>query len=229
MTLGLMARSPVPGCCKTRLSPPLPPAEAAELYRAMLEDSFAAYARVELARLVVMVAPEHDGPHHIRQLAPPCWEVLAQRGEGLGERLRHAFATLGVDGHAVALVDSDSPTAPIGPIEQGLRALTGTQRALVGPCEDGGYYLIGLGAVDTRSLGILEGIPWSTSEVMTATRTRASVLGIDLDELPTWYDVDEAADLTRLKAELGHRPALAPRTAAWLRSFEETIRRCELR
>ena len=228
LTIGMMARGPVPGRCKTRLSPPLSAADAAGLYRAMLEDSLGAWAQLVSARLVVMVAPEYDGPRLIRDLAPAPWEVLVQRGAGLGARLRHAFATLGADGAAVALIDSDSPTVPVGPMEQALGALAGTRRALVGPCDDGGYYLIALGTVDDRSLGIVDDIPWSTSEVMAATRARAAVLGMKLDELPTAYDVDDAADLARLHAELRRAPGLAPRTAAWLRSHEETIPPCSL-
>jgi rSAM/selenodomain-associated transferase 1 len=216
VTLGVMARAPVPGRCKTRLSPPLSADHAAALYRSMLEDTLAAFARVEAARLVVMVAPEDNGATALRELAPPSWEVIAQEGEGLGARLAHAFTTLGSGGGAVALLDSDSPTVPISPITRALSRLEGEDRALVGPCDDGGYYMIALGAVRPRSLGILNEIPWSTRRVLAATRQRCAALGLTLDELPAWYDVDDEATLERLRDELLRDPARAPRTAAWL-------------
>jgi rSAM/selenodomain-associated transferase 1 len=229
VTLGVMARAPVPGRCKTRLSPPLSAQQAAALYRAMLEDSFSAYARVDATRLVVMAAPEDGGPAMLRELAPAPWEVVVQQGADLGQRLAHAFSTLGGRGETVALVDSDSPTVPVAPITRGLAALGGQDRALVGPCEDGGYYLIALGAVSPRGLQILAGIPWSTSQVMPATRARCAALGLSLDELPVWYDVDDAGDLERLGGELRRDPALAPRTAAWLQARTGKVTVCASR
>lgn len=229
VTLGVMARAPVPGRCKTRLSPPLSPAEAAALYSSMLQDSFSAYARVQATRLVAMVAPENNGPEILRQLAPSPWEIVMQQGEDLGARLAHAFATLGEDGDAVALVDSDSPTVPVAPISRALADIEGTQRALVGPCDDGGYYLIGLGSVQPGSLEILAGIPWSTPRVMEVTRARCEALGLALDELPTWYDVDDASSLERIKRELQREPARAPRTAAWIRDHASEVSACASR
>ncbi len=217
VTVGVMARAPVPGKCKTRLTPPLSADEAAALYRAMLQDTFAALARVEATRLVVMAAPENDGAAALRDLAPAPWEIVVQEGDGLGPRLAHAFTVLGQGGDAVALVDSDSPTVPVEPMVPALAGLQDKERALVGPCDDGGYYLIGLGAVSPRSLQILDGIPWSTPEVMDATIRRCADLDLPLAELPTWYDVDDEAALKRLHAELADDPARAPRSAAWIR------------
>lgn len=218
VTIGVMARPPVPGRCKTRLSPPLSSHDAAALYSAMLQDSLAAYARVKATRYVVMATPEDDGAAILERLAPSPWEIVPQHGAGLGQRLAHAFATLGHGGGAVALVDSDSPTVPIAPITAALAALEGQQRALVGPCDDGGYYLIALGVVKARSLEILDEIPWSTDQVMAATRARCASLGLALDELPTWYDVDDEASLQRIRGELRGDPGPAPRTAAWLQA-----------
>ena len=216
VTIGVMARAPVPGKCKTRLTPPLSAHESAALYRAMLQDTFAVLARVGATRLVAMVAPENDGPAALRELAPAPWEQVVQQGDGLGARLAHAFTALGEGGDAVALVDSDSPTVPVDPISPALAALEGSERALVGPCDDGGYYLIGLGAVNRRTLGILDDIPWSTPQVMPVTLQRCASLGLPVAELPTWYDVDDEAALKRLREELAAEPARAPRTTAWI-------------
>ena len=86
----------------------------------------------------------------------------------------------------------------------------------LGPATDGGYYLIALGSVVPGSLDILHGIPWSTGLVMAETRARCVSLGLALDELPTWYDVDDEATLKRMRGELRDDPRRAPRTAAWL-------------
>jgi glycosyltransferase A (GT-A) superfamily protein (DUF2064 family) len=118
----------------------------------------------------------------------------------------------------VALLDSDSPTVDIAPVARALASFDGPRRALAGPCEDGGYYLIGMTSLE---LGILEGIPWSTSRVMSETRARCAALGISLEELPSAYDVDEPRDVTRLVRELRARPHLAPRSAAFLATRPE--------
>lgn len=216
VTIGVMARPPIPGKCKTRLSPPLSPRAAAALYSAMLQDSLDAYATVEAARHVVMAAPEDDGVEMLRQLASSHWEVVPQVGDGLGARLAHAFTVLGEGGGCVALLDSDSPTVPVAPMGPALARMDGEDGALAGPCDDGGYYLIGLGSVGPQSLGILDGISWSTGRVMAQTRARCVSLGLTLDELPTWYDVDDETTLARIGSELRGDSGQAPRTAAWI-------------
>ena len=212
--MGIMARAPIAGHCKTRLAAALGDEPAAELYRAMLLDSLDLFGRVGATRLAVMTAPEHDGVAVMRALAPPAWEIVAQEGEGLGARLAHAFRTLRQDADAVVLVDSDSPTVAAAPIAQALARFSGPRRALLGPCDDGGYYLIGL---TTPELGILDGITWSTAKVADETRARCAALGLALEELPPAYDVDRLEDLERLRAELSSHPERAPRTARALR------------
>ena len=212
VTVGVMARAPVPGRCKTRLIPLLGRAGAAELYQAMLLDSLDAYARTGASRFVVMAAPEDEGAAALRALVPATWEVIAQRGDGLGERLADALAVLGADGDAVALVSSDSPT--IDPVSiavafERLARGSHAHRALLGACVDGGYYLI---ALTTPDAGVFRDVPWSTAAVADTTRARCRELGLALEELPVALDVDEPDDVARLRAELrGH--SRAPRTA----------------
>ncbi len=210
VTIGVMARAPVLGRCKTRLAATLGDEAATRLYEAMLGDSLDLFARVGATRLVIMTAPEDDGVAIMTQLAPPGWEVVAQEGAALGERLAHAFRTLGREGDAVLLVDSDSPTVRPEPIAEAVLRFHGPRRALMGPCDDGGYYLIGLTSLE---LGILDGIAWSTPQVAAQTRARCKVLGLALEELPGAFDVDRATDLARLRDELTAHPSRAPRTA----------------
>jgi rSAM/selenodomain-associated transferase 1 len=213
-TIGVMARAPVAGRCKTRLAASVGDARAAELCRAMLLDTLAGIERVFASdRLVVMAAPEHGGAPLLRALTPPRWEVVEQEGEGLGGRLAHAFTTLAARGEPVALVDSDSPTASWEAAGRALARLRGPRRVCMGPCTDGGYWLI---AMTTIELRILEGIAWSTPSVAPETRARCAALGLALEELPVGHDVDGPDDLAWLREELRRHPERAPRTAATL-------------
>lgn len=212
-----MARAPVAGRCKTRLAKTLGAEGAARLYAAMLADRLAAVDALPAARRVVVAAPEDDGVTVLGRLAP-AWEILEQRGSELGARLANAFRDLVGDGSLVCLVDSDSPALSLLALWPELSRRRDQGTVVAGPCEDGGYYLIGMSSLD---LGVLDQIPWSTSGVMPATRERCAALGLRLDELPIAYDVDEAADVARLERDLLARPELAPRTAALLRSLAD--------
>jgi rSAM/selenodomain-associated transferase 1 len=213
LTVGVMARAPIPGQCKTRLFHRLDPVAAAALYEAMLLDTLDAMATISGTRLVVLAAPENDGFATLRGLAPREWDVVAQRGRDLGERLANGFVDLHEAGQPVVLVSSDSPTIPIEVLRSALPRFGGSRRALMGPAEDGGYYLIGLTVLE---LGILQGITWSTSLVAQQTRVRMRQLGLPWEELPMSYDVDTPSDLDRLRAELAESPHLAPRCARFL-------------
>ena len=214
VTLAVMARAPVPGRCKTRLGASLGPAGAAALYRAMLLDSLAALARVPGARRVVMAAPEDDGVAALGALAREVdgdWSIVAQRGEGLGARLLDSLTTLTTGGAAILLA-SDSPTLPVSALSAALPSLGGTH-ALLGACDDGGYWALGAPRAEGR---LFDDIPWSTAEVAAATRSRMRMLAWTWSELPTCFDVDGLVDLDRLRAAVRADPTCAPRSAAWL-------------
>jgi len=216
ITLGMMARAPVPGRCKTRLAATLGEMAAARLYEAMLVDSMESYTRVGATRNVVVAAPEFEGVRILSKLAPRGWEVIPQEGTGLGERLTNAFRALKVDGSPVLLMDSDSPTLPIEPVSAAVQRFNGVSRVLLGPTDDGGYYLIGLSSLD---LDVFRDIPWSTPRVLEATLARCAALSLSTELLPSWYDVDERKDLERLATELSSLPAQAPRCAGVLRDL----------
>lgn len=213
-TIGVMARAPLPGHCKSRLAAHVGARFAADLCRVMLLDTLDRIQKVmPSSRLVVMGAPENDGVAVLRTLVPSRWEVIAQRGDGLGARLGHAFTTLGALPGVTALVDADSPTAPWDVAARALAGLRQPRGALMGPCEDGGYWLIATTQVE---LGILDDIAWSTPAVAEQTRARCRALGIELEETASAFDVDEPRDVERLRAELAIRPDQAPLTAAFL-------------
>ena len=98
----------------------------------------------------------------------------------------------------VVLLDSDTPNLPVDHIREGLSRLNEVD-VVLGPCEDGGYYLIGMKAFIPE---IFSGIPWSTALVTEFTLKKVHELGLTVSMLPVWYDVDTEKDLRRLMRDL---------------------------
>jgi len=147
--------------------------------------------------------------------------LLPQRGENFGERLYFATVDLFRCGfESVCLIDSDSPTVPAENFAQAVKLLRCPgDRIVLGPCDDGGYYLIGLKKPHQE---IFEQIDWSTERVLAQTNQRARELGLEVNLLPAGYDVDDEASLRRLSRELlatNALPHIAPRTAEFLRKL----------
>jgi glycosyltransferase A (GT-A) superfamily protein (DUF2064 family) len=98
------------------------------------------------------------------------------------------------------LIDSDSPTVPPAAFSEAARILATAQDCVVlGPSDDGGYYLIGL---KKTHHSLFENIDWSTELVLEQTMERARQIDLKVHLLPTWYDVDDRATLQRLCQEL---------------------------
>jgi rSAM/selenodomain-associated transferase 1 len=143
-------------------------------------------------------------------------EVRAQAPGDLGERLRAAFAVLFDEGAArVIAIGSDSPTLPFARLLAADAALR-AHDAVIGPAEDGGYYLIGLSRPEWR---FFEGIPWSSDAVARVTLERADAIGATMARLESWYDVDDLSTLRRALSDA--RPEGPFRQA--LRSIEAKI------
>jgi rSAM/selenodomain-associated transferase 1 len=198
-----MAKAPRPGVVKTRLSPPLTPKQASGLSRCLLRDTLeriAAVAANNNAAGVVAYTPVGDAAL-FDGLLPAGFELVAQRGDGFGDRLLAAAEDMFAQGFgSVCLIDADSPTVPQAAYEQAVAELAQPgDRIVVGPSADGGYYLIGMKRVHRE---LFEAIHWSTETVYADTRERARVASIELVELPLWYDVDDGTTLDILKAEL---------------------------
>ena len=148
-------------------------------------------------------------------ILPETTLLVPQRGDGFGERLLLTATDLFACGFgAVCLIDSDSPTVPTAEFAQAARLLR-EDRVVLGRSDDGGYYLLGLRAPHAS---LFERISWSTELVAAQTAERAAEAGLPLAELATWYDVDDARTLERLRAELaGSGPGYsAPHTRAYL-------------
>ena len=222
--IGVMAKAPRPGLAKTRLCPPLRPAEAAELSAAFLRDiteNIALAARSAPIHGCIAYAPAGAAGSFAEHVAEGTSLVLADGSppvppdvQGFGRCLLHAAYALFAAGFgAVCLVNSDSPTLPTASLIRAARALLmPRERIVLGPAEDGGYYLLGMKQPHPH---LFADIAWSTDGVAAATRARAAALGLDVVTLPAWYDVDDAATLDRLVAGADQGYA-APATNAWI-------------
>ena len=199
VAVAIMAKAPRPGTVKTRLCPPLLATEAAALYRCFLLDKIATVGGLADTRPVIAYTPD-DARAEFDVLAPG-FALVSQDGPDLGARLHSTLAGLLAAGHAGAIaVDSDTPTLPSGFLQQAVDCLTRPGPDVVlGPTEDGGYYLIGVRAPHRE---LFERMPWSTSDVLEITRRRAAAAGLRALCLPTWFDVDTPDDLERLRAIL---------------------------
>jgi rSAM/selenodomain-associated transferase 1 len=225
--MAIMAKAPNAGRVKTRLSPALSAEAARDLGCCFLRDmtaNLALAAREVAIDPHVAFAPAGSEPAFAPFIAPGTRFVLADGSapvpsgiEGLGRGLLQAVRTLLSRGYgAVGLLNADSPSLPTERLTRAVHELMRAgDRVVLGPCEDGGYYFIGM-KVDHA--GVFRAIDWSSAAVADQTRARARELGLELIELDPWYDVDEPAALRRLIAELGHAGVgyPAPHTSKWL-------------
>ena len=223
--LGLMAKAPLAGEVKTRLVPPLTAREAAELNTCFLRDMAAniqSLSETEAISGFVVYTPI-GSESAFAGVLPSGFELLAQRGASLGERLCNATDDLLRQGYgAVCLINSDSPTLPASILIRAVESLASDgDRVVLGAAEDGGYYLIGLKHAHRN---LFNEIAWSTSDVLARTRQRAAEIDLPVELLPSWYDVDDAQTLGRLCAELFSTSPLneaypAPHTRAFLEAI----------
>jgi rSAM/selenodomain-associated transferase 1 len=185
-TVIVLAKAPLPGRVKTRLTPPLNPGEAAALACAALEDTLEAAAESRAERLVLALDGEPG------EWLPPEFDVIAQRGDGQAERLAAAFDDVG--GPAL-LIAMDTPQVTPELLDEGLARLS--EGAVIGPATDGGYWTIGLARPDAR---VFAGVPMSTRHTGAAQLARLTSLGLPTHHLPPLRDVDTFEDARSVAA-----------------------------
>jgi rSAM/selenodomain-associated transferase 1 len=186
--LVVIAKAPVPGRVKTRLTPPFSPRQAAWLAEAALVDTLAAAALVPAAGHTVALEGRPG------RWLPASYAVLRQRGRGLDERIAAAMG----DVHArqsvpVVLIGMDTPQVTPSLLAAAIRPLTdGTAGAVYGPAPDGGFWLLGLRTPDP---GLVTGVPMSASDTGQRLLARLAAAGLRVHHLPPLTDVDTAADV----------------------------------
>lgn len=206
----VMAKRPFPGRTKTRLVPPFSPSEVAVLYECFLRDVLDTVRKVPNITPFIAFTPVQESDY-FRQLAPD-FKLIPQEGQTLGERLDYVLRqaqSLGF--RQVAAINSDSPTLPAAFLSQAFAELDNPEVDIVfGPCEDGGYYLIGWKQPNPRL--VLE-VEMSTPHVLRDTLALAAEEDARTVLLPSWYDIDDVTDWERAKTAAG----LGQHTQAFLK------------
>jgi rSAM/selenodomain-associated transferase 1 len=229
--IAVMAKASRAGRTKTRLVPPLTFEEAAGLNTVFLKDAFANIA--EASRQVPIRAFAAYGP--IGEEA--FFEGLAEQRPGLiaaafpnfGDCLFAGIeAMLAAGCSSACVLNADTPDLPTEYLVRIARELTGGRdRVVIGPADDGGYYILGVSRPHRR---LFDDIDWSTERVFGQSLERAAELGLEVITLPMWSDIDDAASLRRfatgmdaVKSSRGGRPFAAPHSRVHLRrSLHET-------
>jgi hypothetical protein len=195
----VFVRYPEPGRVKTRLAATVGDAVAADIYRAFVEDLLKVCHSTSNP-VTVMVSEEEDLEKTRGWLVEVLGGVFAceaQQGHDLGERMSRAFERVFERGFEQAiLIGSDIPDLPADIIRKGFDALR-SKDVVIGPCRDGGYYLIGFRSPGFRR-AVFEGVEWSTPSVFSRTRGLVAENRLSCEILPQWDDVDTFDDLERL-------------------------------
>ncbi|MGH9395908.1 MAG: TIGR04282 family arsenosugar biosynthesis glycosyltransferase [Terriglobia bacterium] len=241
--LAIFARSPVPGKAKTRLIPLLGERGAAEFQAALTSDALRKIRPLENRMAVVFMTTGHRFPHAASMGSAvsavpatggpsgnrPAFRVEPQRGRDLGQRLQHAFRKLLLEHSRVVAIGTDSPELSVRILLHAFRALLQSD-AVLGPCPDGGYYLVGLrqragpGLAPGREPpgALFRGILWGTSAAFRDTMRNFDRHGLSCARLEPLEDIDRPEDLKGLKERMTASNALrrrAPATWQFLRQM----------
>jgi rSAM/selenodomain-associated transferase 1 len=191
----VFTRTPVPGRVKTRLIPAIGAARAANLHRAMLWRTVATAVAAGVGPVGLWCNPAIEHPYIAEIQREFGLDVHLQRGEDLGERMHLALRSQLDDGGGALLVGTDCPFLEAGDLQLAARTLCDGADAVLGPAEDGGYYLIGVRESDIE---VFSGVAWGSNQVLAETRRKFRDLGWRWRELATRRDVDRPADLAAI-------------------------------
>lgn len=213
----MFTKPAIPGRVKTRLVGDLSAADAARLHRAMLEDLVASLARGSFALRLVWALEKGER-------LPASWlergvECRVQRGRDLGERLLHSLTEAARDFARLAVAGSDLPDLEAARVEEAFELLEGACEVVLGPTEDGGYYLLAIRA-EHLTPGLFENVDWSSERVLAQTLQRCTQHGLRVALLPVERDVDTFDDLRGLERRLADGRSRSPRVAALLHELD---------
>ena len=189
----IFVKYPFPGTVKTRLSPELTPEQGAAFYRALAEEVVRDHTSSAVYESIVCFSPA-GARREVRSWLGPDVRLWSQLGDDLGSREFHAMREALEAGYGkAAIIGSDCPTITPGDIEAAFSRLNGSDLVL-GPCEDGGYYLIG---ANRPIQSLFEGVSWGSERVLSETLEKAREAGLTLELLDVKYDIDSYKDLER--------------------------------
>jgi len=187
----VMSKAPLPGLVKTRLVPLLGTAGAARLYQTLLEDTLEKLCTADLCPVELCCAPDKHQAFFAdcRRRYPV---TLTGQGQGdLGQRMSRAIAAALLRADRVVLIGADCPALTADDIDTALQRLGGGVDVVLGPAEDGGYYLLGMTRHHAR---LFEAVPWGSPQVMATTLRHIEVLGLACSTLSIRADLDTPAD-----------------------------------
>lgn len=201
--LVLMAKEPRPGRVKTRMCPPLSPELAARCHEAFVTDTLSHLAAAAGgAELELAVAPAGASPRLERLAAISGWRCVDQEGPDLGARMRARLGAGVGKGARTLVLGADTPDLPLARIEEAFLALE-ARAVVLGPAEDGGYYLIGCRSRVPEVFG--PEMPWGQTSLLQQTLARLGAAGVDAAILEPWPDVDDWPALVALARRLRAR------------------------
>lgn len=197
LALLVFLKYPEPGKVKTRLAKNIGNERAAELYREFIASTLENCSRLARAVCFATFTPA-EKKTQLMAMCPGPWQWLEQSSSSnLGERIHYAMNAVLAQGYRrVLVIGTDSPDLPLAFLEEAAEKLIDHDLVL-GPAEDGGYYLIG---VKSAPNALFEKIDWSTEKVLAQTLRNAKQLNWSVHLLPEWYDVDDAKSLQRFFA-----------------------------
>lgn len=236
-SLILFARTPIPGHVKTRLIPVLGAHGAAKLYRAFLADAAKLAVEIRKIRPSIGLTTEWSMPDNFSALhLLPSWIPgpflhRSQFGHDLGARMAVALGRRIAHGGRAVLVGTDIPGLPSKIVLEAFDALArldenshgprATRSAVLGPAQDGGYYLIGLNHLEG---GLFSGLRWGGKQVFEAQFRSLSEKNYRIQILPKWGDIDTPEDLNALRTSQTETfPKMAPNTWAVLESQQSSL------
>lgn len=213
LALLAFAKYPEPGLVKTRLAKVVGDELAAELYRHFVRLTLSQGNHFACAGRYAAFSPPGK-KDDLAAMFPGPWHWFAQfDSPDLGAKIHHAVDLVLKFGHrGVITIGTDSPSLPMAFLDQAAEALEHFE-VVLGPAEDGGYYLIALKSVPAA---LFEGIAWSTDQVLAQTLAAAKRLDLSVHLLPSWYDVDDLLGLQRLSRAIPLPGRLAAKLAPFL-------------
>lgn len=213
----IFMKAPRPGTVKTRLQPELTPEQSQMLYRAMAEDLVNKFREASEFDLQIHFWPP-DGREELIEWLGDDLAYHPQQGSNLGEKMHLSFVHVFEQGYRKAIIiGSDLPTLDFAQLEEAYRQLQ-THDAVLGPTEDGGYYLI---ALKTPHPELFRNVPWSTPAVLSQTLKNARQANLRVARLNQERDLDTFPEVRRLwerlnQPQAGIEKTAIPRTAAAL-------------
>lgn len=190
----MFMRAPLPGKVKTRLAKTIGDEKAAEFYRLCTQTTIAEIGQLHSDVEKYIFFDESAAVYQVNCLVAPGFKVAIQEGQSLGQRLSNTFKRVLENGaQKVAIVASDVPDLSSGIVREAISSLDDSD-VVIGPCYDGGYYLIGMKKLHRE---LFRGISWGTEQVCQQTLVAAKESGLTVGQLPILIDIDTEEDLRR--------------------------------